>query len=319
MTKIRQSPEGVIARELTPGMNPDTTIARLVADQHGMVSRSQALKEGLSSEQLDHCVERRLLVRVHDGVYRHLAVPLDWRGRVMAAVLAAGDDAYASHRSSARLVGLRDVPRYRPELTVVTLDHPDRSGMHVHRTNRLHAADITVVEGIPCIAAPRTCLDLGGVLPYEIVEPIVQDAVIRKVVKHEELFAVLECVGGRGRRGTAALRAVVRGGLPDEKIESELERRLLALFPRDHGFELQYEMTCVDGRCVRIDAARPELKIAVEAIGYRWHATAKKLREGLARRRSIQSSGWEVWEYGWADVVETPDIVRAEIAQLAAR
>jgi hypothetical protein len=300
-------------------MDPDTTIAALARDQHGMVSRSQALKEGLTWEQVHHRRERGLLVDMFEGVYRHAAVPLTWKGRLMAAVLAAGDGAYASHRSSGRLVGFRDVPLYRPELTVVSLDHPDRSGIRIHRTNLLLPADVTVVDGIPCIAAPRTCLDLGGVLPYEIVEPIVQDAVIRKIVKHEALFAVLERVGGRGRRGTTALRAVVRGGLPDEKIESELERRLLALFPRDHGFELQYEMVCADGRRVRIDAARPDLKIAVEAIGYRWHATAKKVREGLARRRSIQASGWEVWEYGWADVVETPDIVRAELAKLVAR
>src|SRR4051812_38408221 len=109
-------------------MKPDTTIARLAADQHGMVSRSQALKEGLTSEQIDHCVTRRLLVRTHEGVYRHVAVPLTWKGRLMAGVLAGGGGAAASHRSSARLEGFRDVPTWRPEITVPTLDHPTHSG-----------------------------------------------------------------------------------------------------------------------------------------------------------------------------------------------
>ena len=300
-------------------MNPDTTIAALVEHQHGMVSRSQALKEGLTSEQIDHCAERRLLVRIHEGVYRHAAVPLTWKGRLMAAVLSAGDDAAASHRSAGRLGGLHDVPLYRPEITVPGTALPIHGGIFVHRTNLLSALDVTVVKGIPCTTAPRTCLDLGAVLPYELVEPIVQDAVIRKIVNHQDLMAVLERVGGRGRRGTAALRAVVHGALPDERIESELERLLIALFPPGHGFTLQYEMTCADGRRVRLDAARPEFKIAVEANGHRWHGTAKQMRKDMARRRSIQASGWELWEYGWSDTVETPDVVRAELAEIVRR
>src|SRR5207245_11482753 len=140
---------------------------------------------------------------------------------VMANVLAAGAGSAASQRSSARLEGFRDVPIYRPEITVLTTDLPLHSGVHVHRTNLLAPLDVKLVQGIPCVAEPRTCLDLGAVLPYELVEPIVQDAVIRKVVTHEDLFAILERVGGPGRRGTATLRAVVRGALPDEKLESE--------------------------------------------------------------------------------------------------
>jgi very-short-patch-repair endonuclease len=213
----------------------------------------------------------------------------------------------------------RDVPPFRPEITVPTLDLPIHAGIHVHRTNLLAAADIVVVDHIPCTAPPRTCLDLGAVLPYELVEPIVQDAVIRKLVTHAELLAVLERVGGRGRRGTAALRAVVHGALPDERIESELERLLIALLPPGHGFTLQYEMTCVDGRRVRLDAARPEYKIAVEANGHRWHATAEQMRKDMARRRSIQASGYELWEYGWSDVVETPALVQSELAALVQR
>jgi hypothetical protein len=300
-------------------MHPDKAIAALVKDQHGMVSRSQALKEGLTWEQIHRRRETGILLDVFPGVYRHAAVPLTWQGRVMGAVLVGGDGAAASHRSAARIEAFHDVPPSRPEITVSTLDLPIHSGIHVHRTNLLAAADVVVVDRIRCTAPPRTCLDLGAVLPYELVEPIVQDAVIRKLVTHQDLLAVLERVGGRGRRGTAALRAIVHGALPDEHIESELERLLLALFPPDHGFTLQYEMTCSDGRRVRLDAARPDFKIAVEANGHRWHSTAKQMNKDMARRRSIQASGWELWEYGWADTVETPDVVRAELAALVAR
>jgi len=298
---------------------PEAVLSALAADQFGMITRSQALGAGVSRHAIDLRLSDGRLTFVHEGVYRHPAVPPTWRGRLMAGVLAAGRGAAASHRSAGRLHGYRGVPPWRPELTMSATDLPLRSGVDVHRTNRLDAADLTVVDGIPCTSRPRTLLDLGAVLPYEVVEVAVQDAIIRKLVSHEELFAVLERVGGRGRRGTSPLRAVVRHALPDERLESELERLLFALFPANHGCVLQYELTCVDGRRVRLDAARPELRLAIEANGLRWHGTAKDMRRDMARRRAIKASGWDLWEYGWADVVETPDAVRVDLARLLAQ
>jgi len=75
-------------------------------------------------------------------------------------------------------------------------------------------------------------------------------------------------------------------------------------------------MTCRDGRRVRLDIAEPHRKIAVEANGHRWHATPADARADRARRRSIQATGWDHYEYGWAEVTETPDLVRHELEAL---
>ena len=190
-------------------------------------------------------------------------------------------------------------------------------GVHVHRTNLLDPLDVEVVDGIACTRRPRTLLDLGGVLPFELVHPIIEDAVIRKLVSRIELVAVLERVGGRGRRGTASLRAALQSELP-ENLESELERRLWQLLPAGHGLVPQFELTCADGRRVRLDAADPDRRIAVEANGHRWHGTSKQLRADMARRRSIQATGWDHYEYGWSDVTEAPMTVRDELAKLLA-
>jgi hypothetical protein len=227
--------------------NPDIVIARLVVDGHGVLARSQALDEGLTREELLRRRESGLLLPVHVGVFRHAAVPLTWRTRLAAAVAAGGEGAVASHRSAARLHGLADVPWWRPEVTTCATDLPRAGGVQFHRTNMLDELDVTVVDGIRCTTIARTLLDLGGVLPFEMVHATIEDAVIRKLVTKLELIAVLERVGGRGRRGTASLRASLRSELP-EHLESELERRMWALFPRDHGLVAQYELTCADGR-----------------------------------------------------------------------
>ena len=295
---------------------PEAALARLVRDQHGHVTRSQALGAGVSRHAIDLRLLDNRLIQVHEGVYRHAAVPATWLGRTMAAVLAAGPGAVASHRTAARLHDYRDIPRWRPEVTVADTTPRCHSGIHVHRTNLLDPLDVTTVQGVPSTTHARTLLDLGAVAPFGVVECAVQDAVIRDLITHAQLFAVLDRVGGRGRRGTGPLRAIVRHALPDEKLESELERLMLALFPPNHGFELQYELTCVDGRRVRLDTARPDLKLAVEANGRRWHSTAKDVRRDMERRRSIKASGWDLWEYGWSDVVETPGLVTAQVAAL---
>jgi hypothetical protein len=174
------------------------------------------------------------------------------------------------------------------------------------------------VNGIPVTTIPRTLLDLGAVVPYEVVEHATQDAIIRKLVEPGSLVAVLERVGGRGRRGTAALRSVVRHALPDEKLQSMLELKLLALIQRlgVEPPEPQHELVCADGRRVRLDFAWPALRIAVEADGHRWHSTSAQLRRDLARSRSIQASGYAHHRYGWADVVETPMLTVDELRQI---
>ena len=91
--------------------DPDTALARLASRQHGVLCRSQALALGLTTDHLRHRLSTGLLERVHDGVDRHAAAPATAEARFAAAVLAAGPDAVASHRSAGRLHGLRDVHR----------------------------------------------------------------------------------------------------------------------------------------------------------------------------------------------------------------
>ena len=62
-----------------------------------------------------------------------------------------------------------------------------------------------------------------------------------------------------------------------------------------------------------LDNAWPELKVAVEADGMRWHATPARLRRTQARSRSIQGSGWVHLVYGWDDAHDARLTTRTEI------
>lgn len=112
------------------------------------------------------------------------------------------------------------------------------------------------------------------------------------------------------------LRAVVRSSLLPRGIESRLELDLLRLIescpvPKP---VLQYEIVVADGRRIRLDSAWPDLRVAVESDGRRWHSTRQEFERDLERSRHITAAGWRHYRYGWTDVHQRPAAVRAEIA-----
>ncbi|MGI9121220.1 MAG: hypothetical protein ACR2G7_14070 [Acidimicrobiales bacterium] len=192
---------------------------------------------------------------------------------------------------------------------------PRHAGIIGHRTNLREPVDVTAVDGIPVTTVARTLLDLGAVVPLELVERATQDAIIRQLVSAVELICVLERVGTRGRRGTAALRATVRAGTAPKGIESHLELDLLRLIEACSVPTpvLQHQIVVDDGRRFRLDMAWPELRVAVEADGRLWHSTRQEFEQGMSRIRAITAAGWDHYRYGWSDVHQRTGAVRAAI------
>lgn len=299
----------------------DAAIARPVANNDGLATRTQLRVLGMSDRSIDRHVEAGVLRIVHPRVLHHTAAPFTERTRLRAAVLAAGEGAVASHRSAAVLHGFDGVRRFRPEILVPGTRLPRLDGVTIHRTKHLPPADVTTVHGIPCTAKGRTFLGLGSVLPFEIFQELVHVALITKQLQVGELVACLERVGRRGRDGTAALRAVLLGELPDERLQSILERDLLRLLVRAGVLSpvLQFPLVLDDGTLVILDFAWPDLRIAVEADGHRWHATPKQLERDAARSRAIQRLGWAHHRYGWNDVHSRALATIAELQGLLPR
>lgn len=78
---------------------------RLVRAQHGVLTRTQLLKLGISAKGVKHRVATGRLHPLAAGVYAVGRPGLTPHGRWMAAVLACGPDAVLSHRSAAELWG----------------------------------------------------------------------------------------------------------------------------------------------------------------------------------------------------------------------
>jgi len=294
----------------------DELIASFTERQHGLIARWQSSGVGITKRQFDARVVDRVLIRVYRDVYRLRGVPFTQELRWLAGVLAGGDGAALSHRAAGALHHY-DIRRSRPEVTTPHRRHPEIEGVTLHRTRRHNPIDLVVVNRIPVTTKARTMLDLAGILPYETFLALLQDAVARGVANLEPLMAIVDRRGGHGVEGTVALRTGLADGLVDEKIESKLELIIAGIVDaaRVPTPVRQHEMTCADGREVRLDNAWIDLKVAVEGDGRRWHGSAKQARASRARSRSIVASGWQHYVYGWAEATETPLLVRAEVEE----
>ena len=293
---------------------PDARLARLAASRHGTFDLAEARAAGLSDAALRHRVATGTVVRLHEQVFRFEAAPETWRTSLVAAVLAGGHTAVASHRSAGRLWELRGVPRWKPEITCLGRRLPLIDDVVVHRTDRLEPVDLGIVDAVPCTSVDRTLLDLGAVVHRRVVRTAAEDAVIAGRTTVLDLVCTLERLGGHGRRGTAALRWAVRSCLPVAGLESRLEAWVLDVI-RGAGIPTprsQHELRCRDGRFVRLDFAWPERRLAIEADGRRWHSTAADFERDMARSNSVAATGWTLYRFGWTDVHQR----RAEVASL---
>jgi hypothetical protein len=136
----------------------------MAAKQHGVVCRADLLAAGLSIAAVRHRLANERLHPLHRGVYlvgHPVPPPL---AREMAAVLACGDGAVASHHTSASMQGLI-APHDGPiHITLTSRSKRLRPGIRVHRSATLAPQDIRHHHGIPITSPARTIIDLAETL-----------------------------------------------------------------------------------------------------------------------------------------------------------
>lgn len=193
-----------------------------------MITLAQLKLTGLTASGVRDRVQAGRLTRLHRGVYAVGHVPLTGEGRTMAAVLAYGRRAVASHRTAAGLHGLRADNSPRTEISLPRQSARLRPGITAHAAPSLRARDVTDCHGIPCTSVARTLLDLADVVSRRQLERAVEQAEVLRLFDLTELRDVM--ARANGRHGAAVLSAVL-ASTTDEPVltASELEEAFLAL------------------------------------------------------------------------------------------
>jgi very-short-patch-repair endonuclease len=293
----------------------------VAAAQHAVFNRADASDAGLSDDQIEQRVTE-LWVTIHDGVYRMPGTPELWKGRLLAACYAATDPAGISHRSAGTLY---EMPGGRDDLVEITCKRWRRAkaaGLVVHEQTRIDERDITEVDGIPVMKAELVVLQLAGLRPFPTyVEAVIQAARRKRLITYESTREMFDRHARRGVRGVQVMRQVLDGWDPSQRpTESEMETRLVQVlsgggFPR---LVTQYEIVDRHGSFVaRVDAALPDLRIAIEYDSMQEHSDEFQLARDAQRRNRIVAAGWRVISVRYGDLWSGADQLLDAIAETA--
>ncbi len=125
---------------MQPQMLRAKALWRLVARQHGVVTRAQLLAHGLSAQAIKRRIANGRLHPVYRGVYAVGRPELSRLGRWMAAVLACGPGAVLSDTSAAALWEIGVETAEGIEVSVPADAFRRRPGILVHRRTRLESS-----------------------------------------------------------------------------------------------------------------------------------------------------------------------------------
>jgi uncharacterized protein DUF559 len=280
-------------------MTGDDKIDRIAARQHALVTARQLAEAGIDGAARRHRVRSGRLVRERWDVFRISGAPRSREQSILAAVLAFGPGAVASHTTAAELWRFPNVQHERIELTSSRPHRIRLAGVRSHRTVAFLAEEHTVLDRIPLTTVARTLVDLSSLLSVAQLGVITDDALRRGTLSLRELQrSVAGIPGGPGRKPS--------------RIRSVLAQRIERYDPGDSGLELrvlraivaaglpepvQQHEVLVAGRRYRIDLAYPEHGLAIEIDGFDPHRFRSAFDRDRARANDLVVAGWTVLRF----------------------
>jgi very-short-patch-repair endonuclease len=273
----------------------DALIARVAANQHGVITTVQLNDAGLSRGRIAERTKAGRLHPVHRGVHAVGHPRLSDKGRWMAAVLASGKGAVLSHTSAAELWGIRRASRRgrASESTAVHVTVPNtsgkgrRDGIMLHRSTTLIARDCTRRDGIPVTTPARTLADL---------RPLLSPGQLAAAIREAEFVGL-----------------ATRGQVGAERARSELEQLFLYLCRRH-----RLPQPLVNARVeeYEVDFLWREESLIAEVDGWQSHRTRSAFEEDRIRDAQLSVLGYRVLRFTWRQIDTDPRGVARTIRRL---
>lgn len=286
----------------------DRQLAVVATEQHSLVTLEDVRSAGGTASHAFRRVASGRWHRVADGVYRLAGTPETYAMTVMAATLAAGSGAAASHLCAARLWGLGFVTA-PPEVSIPRGRTHRPASIRVHQSTDLDRCSIRLVDGIPVTDPARTLLDLGRYLGSGALRRAVEQARRLELVTWSDLVRCLASHARQGRHGVRRLRLVVSAGIDDDEV-TDTDSELMALsILRERGLPepvLHHRVYEGDLLLAELDLAYPDRKAALEIDGT-VHLDPAVRHKDDARDHELRRRGWTIRRVWWEIPVRKPD------------
>jgi very-short-patch-repair endonuclease len=278
-------------------------IVQLASRQRQIVTSTQLVEAGFAARTVRDRAAAGRLFRLFPGTWAVHPPPHSPEQIALAAVLACGGESVVSSLSAAFLLGMRKAAPAVVHVTNPTGAGRKIDGVVAHR-GTVAPVDRSVRRKVPCTTAARTIVDLAAVLGPEELEEALLAADAKRLLNRRRLGELLE--QHRGARGIARLRRI----LGHERVDtrSRPERRLLVLCrsaglrPPRANFRIR-----VGARSFVADLCWPELRLIVEADGWRWHGGRRASERDRDREGLLAAEGWETIRFTREAIIGRPD------------
>ncbi len=264
------------------------SLAKLAGQQHGVVSVRQLLALGYTRNAIARAKAAGRLHHVHRGVYAVGHVSLTWHSRCLAAVLASGTEAVASHLSAAWIWGLVTNRAGTFDVTAPTRRRSKPRHLRLHYAP-LAGEDRAVRERIPVTAVPRTLLDLAAILPSARLDRTIQRSEECSLFDLRPIDALL--ARASGHPGAGRLRRALTLYRPPPFSRSGLERRFLELVRRAG---LPTPSTGYNVAGCELDVYWEAERFAVELDVYETHGSRASFESDRLRQEELKLQGVEM-------------------------
>ena len=208
----------------------------------------------------------------------------------------------SAHYAAAAYHGLLAWQDQRVEVIVPRSAGRAITGIRAHR-NRLHPQDVLHRGHFRVTTPARTLLDVAATRQLKPLRRLVRQAQAERTVNVRQL---LEVVRRQSRhRGAARLRAVIADG--PTPTRSELEDLALDLLDGTAVARPAVNPPLVlDGRRIVPDLLWPDLRLAVELDGRRWHHDHLTRQDDADKQAILEAHGYRVLRITWQQIVDRP-------------
>jgi very-short-patch-repair endonuclease len=269
---------------------------------HGVITLEAS---GLSRSAWYRAINAGTIEQIHPHVARLHGTPDTAEQRIIAAVVAVGAGALASHRSAARLWG---IPRPDDDPVDVLLPRQRRDlqldGVLVHRTRDLGRLVPQRRFSIPCTNILRTLLDLGAVDPRSL-----HDAVGHAITTELCTLEALDIGAGEharpGRGGVVAVRDAIADWSIDAKpTDSMLEAAFGRLARRFDLPALDFHPV-IEG--IELDFRVRGTSVILECDGWAYDGRERThFERDRERDARLISAGWIVLRFTYRTITSRP-------------
>jgi hypothetical protein len=284
-------------------MSKDAAVMDLVRRQYGLISRTQALRAGFSSNAIDRRTGSGTWEPVARGVYRLPGAPRTWHQRALALCLAC--DGIASHATAGWLWNLSGVSREPPEPIDIQIPHGNgfaAPGTTVRMTRNWEEKS-PFRAGIPVSLLSRTLVDLASVLSEERLELALDSAF--RIYGEKAKAALIRRIGPLNASSWPGLVTVRKlmaqwDGTKDSALEVRVKQALWrSSLPKPHH---NYAVFNGRGFVAKVDFAWPKQKLVLQSHGLKDHLKRARYLRDQEQESELEACGWRVLKTTWNEV-----------------